>query len=331
MTSPRKRIAASTIAMAMSLSACGGGGGSPAPPPSGSAPTPAPTSSPTPVPASFVGALYVGTNNFGDAGNYVVAFGRSSDGTLTPIDAFPTNGAGRGVTRDASGPIRLNPLISEDSLIEVDGRYLLVVNAGSNTITSFRINADFSLSIVDQAPSGGVSPISLAHRNGVVYVANADSDGVFTGPSDQSGNVSGLRLDLASGSLAPIGGSTRELGVRPANIEFSADGRHLVVSGVNAGSAMLASRGTAEISSFGVMPDGALTAVPRGAAASPCPGMAQGETCRAPSASRPSPGWAGRSSSPRRPAASPRTARRAALPQPRPGRSRPGRSAPTGR
>ena len=105
-----------------------------APPPAPLAPAPPPP----PPPAPFVGAVYVGTNNFGDVGNYVVAFGRAADGTLTPIDAFPTNGAGRGVFRNAGGPIRLAPLASEDSLLAVDDRYLLVVNAGSNTITILR-------------------------------------------------------------------------------------------------------------------------------------------------------------------------------------------------
>ena len=269
-----KWIGASAIALAIGLTACSGGGPASAPAvPPVATPTPPP---PPPPPPTFVGAVYVGTNNFGDAGNYVVAFGRSADGSLGAIDAYPTGGTGRGVFRDANGPPRLNPLISEDSLIAIEERYLLVVNAGSNTITSFAIQADFSLRRVDQEASGGTSPVSLAHRNGLVYVANADADGVFSGAADQSGNVAGLRIDLATGQLSPIAGSTRALGVRPSDLEFSLDGRHLLVSASNAGSATLAGRSTAELSSFGLLPDGTLTATPSGTGASTLPGNAAG-------------------------------------------------------
>jgi hypothetical protein len=259
------------------LGACGGEDSqeapAAAPPPIASpAPPPPPPSPPAP---DLVGAVYVGTDNSGDIGNFVVAFGRRADGVLVPLDFYPTNGNGRGVFRDATGPIRLNPLISEDSLLAVDDQYLLVVNAGSNTISSLRINADFTLTFIDQEPTGGVSPISIAHRDGVVYVANADEDGVFTGPPDQAGNVSALRLDRATGALTPISGSSRSLGARPADLELSRDGRFLVVSALNAGSARLASPNIAEISSYGVLPDGTLSTAPAGASISTLPGNAE--------------------------------------------------------
>lgn len=255
--------------LAIMLAGCGGegqgGGTTPSTPTTPTPPTPTP---PGPTPSAFVGAVYAGTNNFGDVGNYVVAFGRKADGMLVPIDMFATGGTGRGVPRGATGPIRLNPLISEDSLLAVDDRYLLVVNAGSNTISSLRINADFTLTLVDQEPTGGTSPISIAEHDGVVYVANADEDGVFTGPPDQSGNISGLRLDHATGQLSAIAGSSRSLGARPADVAFTPDGAHILVSALNAGSARLPDRPVAELTSYGVMSDGTLTAAPRGIAAS---------------------------------------------------------------
>ncbi|HUD95503.1 hypothetical protein, partial [Sphingobium sp.] len=82
---------------------------------------------------------------------------------------YETGGLGRAAL--TSPPPRLNSLIAEDSMLAVDGKILLVVNAGTNDITSFRINSDFSLTRVDVEPSGGTFPISLAHHNGVVYVA----------------------------------------------------------------------------------------------------------------------------------------------------------------
>jgi hypothetical protein len=274
---------ASWAALALGLAACGGGGTGDAPapaPPVGATPTPgpapSPTPTPTPTPASFVGAVYVGTNNFGELDNFVVAFGQAADGRLTPIGVFTTEGEGRGVIRNAEGPIRLNPLISEDSLLAVDSRYLLVVNAGSNTLTSFRINGDFSLTRVGEAATGGTSPVSIAYHDSLIYVANADADGTFTGPPDQSGNLSGLRIDLSTGQLTPIANSSRDLGVRPADVEFTPDGRHLIVSGLNAGSASLAGGSRAEISSYGVSADGSLSASPQGTAISTQPGNAAG-------------------------------------------------------
>ena len=119
-------------------------------------------------------------------------------------------------------------------------------------------------------------PVSIAERDGLVYVANADTDGAFVGPADQSGNVTALRIDLATGQLAPVGNSARALGVRPSDVEFSIDGRHLLVSASNAGSASLPARSNAELSSFAVLADGTLSAAPLSVSASTEPGNAGG-------------------------------------------------------
>lgn len=260
------------LALSVTLAGCSGGGsqtGAPTPPPT-SSPAPAPTPTPTPVP-TFAGAVYAGTNRI--SGNSVAAFGRNEDGSLTPIADFTTGGSGRSLDGANDG---LDPLISEDSVLVVDNRYLLAVDAGSNRITSFRIGTDFRLTLIGSAPTGGTGPVSIAYRDGLVYVVNADSDGVFMTPADQSGNVSGLRIDLNNGQLTAISGSTRELGVRPSDVEFAPDGRQVVISGLNAGSTMLASRSTAEVLSYGVASDGRLTAAPQASVTSTLPGNAAG-------------------------------------------------------
>lgn len=235
------------------------------------APSPSPSPTPTPSPTGFLGAVYVGTNRTDT--NTIAAFGRAANGMLTPIAEYSTGGRG-GVF---AGPGNLtDPLISEDSVLAVDNRYVLAVNAGSNTVSVMRINADFSLTMVGSAASGGVGPNSIAYRNGLVYVTNVDVDGVFTGPPDQSGNVTAFRFDLGSGSLTPIAGSTRSLGVRPSDVEVSNDGRHIVVTGVNAGSALLAGRSTAQLTSFGIAADGNLSASSLATTASTLPGNAAG-------------------------------------------------------
>lgn len=184
----RRQLLASAAAAAL-LSACGGGG-----------------SSNVNSGFVFVGAVYAGTNKVN--GNSIVAFGRNPDGTLVLIAEYQTGGLGGVFDGGSDG---LDPLIAEDAIVAVDNRFLLAANPGSNSITSFRINLDLSLSLVGTASTGGVGPVSIAYRNGLVYVANADSDGVFAGPPDQRGNITGLRFDTGSGQLTPIANSTREL------------------------------------------------------------------------------------------------------------------------
>jgi len=256
-----------SVVLPLLLTGCGGGGGGGSPPDGGGVVVPPPTSGtppppPPPPPPAYVGAVYAGTNNNGPAGNFVVGFGRRSDGSLVPLDAYETGGDGR--ANPSPTPPRLNSLISEDSIIAVDNRFLLVVNAGTNNVTSFRINADYSLTRVDIEGSGGTSPVSLAYRNGVVYVANADEDGVFTGPPNQSGNITAMRIDTATGQLTPISGFSVSLGVRPANLEVTPDGAYLLASGVNAGSPQLPQPTGAEVSSFRIQADGTLAGTPAG-------------------------------------------------------------------
>ena len=129
--------------------------------------------------AQFLGAVYTQTNE--DAGNSIAAFGRNADGTLTFIDKFATGGLG---STEFDGGEGLDPLISADSIITTDDqKYLLTVNAGSDTITSFAINNDFSLTKVSTVASGGVGPNSLAYNSGRVFVSNIDRDGFALGDS----------------------------------------------------------------------------------------------------------------------------------------------------
>lgn len=266
---PVPKMPLAALAMTLMVAACGGdaaapgGGGTIIVPPNTPTPIPTPPSpSPSPPPPSYVGAVYAGTNNNGPGGNWVVGFGRRADGTLVPLDFYETGGVGRASL--SSTPPRLNSLISEDSIIAVDDRFLLVVNAGTNDVTSFRINADYSLSRIDVEPSGGTAPISLAHANGIVYVANADEDGSFTAPPNQSGNITAMRLDPATGQLTRVAGFSLGLRGRPADLEVTPDGAWLIASSLNAASPQIPQPTAAEISSFRILGDGTLAATPSG-------------------------------------------------------------------
>jgi 6-phosphogluconolactonase len=154
--------------------------------------------------------IYTATNS--PSGNAILTFDRAGDGTLTPAGTYATSGFGTG-----SGLGNQNGIV-----ITPNGRLLLAVNAGSDDISSFLIQADGSLQLADVAPSGGSRPISVASNGSVVYVLNAGG----------SGNISGLSID-AKGDLSSIAGSTQPLSsaaAGPAQIAFSPNGQWLVVT-----------------------------------------------------------------------------------------------------
>lgn len=209
-----------------------------------------------------VGGVYAMSNDF--ISNRIVAYSRNDDGTLELIGDFPTGG--RGAAFD--GGEGLDPLISAYAVLMTDNNdFLLATNAGSNTITAFRVNEDFSLTRTDVVPSGGVGPNSIAYRNGFVAVTNIDADGVFNGEPDQEGSFMTYRL-TPEGKLIEVPLSRRVLRNRPSAIQFDPDGSHVVIASINAGSAALASGSNDEIVAYRIDDFGRPGRFATGAAAS---------------------------------------------------------------
>src|SRR6202051_4560405 len=98
-------------------------------------------------------------------GNSVLAFWVASGGSLTSIDTFATGGDGTGAGLGSQGAVTLAGA----------GPALLVVNAGSNTVSYFRILSNGSLRLVDIAPSGGTDPVSVTASGRRVAVLNQGS------------------------------------------------------------------------------------------------------------------------------------------------------------
>jgi 6-phosphogluconolactonase len=144
-------------------------------------------------------------------GNQVLVFRRGPFGRLTPAGTFDTDGAGTGGGLGNQGAVTLSH----------NGRWLLVVNAGSNEVSVFRVHGT-SLTLTDVEPSGGELPVSVTIHDGLVYVLNAMD----------AGNVSGFTLD--DGDLVPLPDSTRPLSgaaqTGGAQIQFSPNGSTLVVT-----------------------------------------------------------------------------------------------------
>lgn len=156
----------------------------------------------------FAGSVYTTTN--ATAGNAVLVFDRLADGRLVPLVSVPTGGVGTGGGLGNQGAL----------VLARQERFLLAVNAGSNTLSVFAVR-NRGLRLIDVEPSGGVRPVSVTVYGGTVYVLNAGSD-----------TIAGFHLAW-DGRLRPVPGSTRALSgadTGPAQIAFSPDGDVLMVT-----------------------------------------------------------------------------------------------------
>lgn len=142
-------------------------------------------------------------------------FDRFADGSLALVGGFATGGTGSGNGLGNQGGVALT----------ADGKFLLVVNAGSNDVSVLE-TTQTGLRLVDRKPSGGQRPISVTVNGRLVYVLN---HGSFGGGID---SVVGFRLSR-DGVLTQIANSTRGLSVPatgPAQVALSPDGASLVVT-----------------------------------------------------------------------------------------------------
>ncbi len=168
-------------------------------------------------------------------GNQIVAFRRADDGTLTRLGTYATGGNGSGTTEvsTATPTDGIDPLAAQGSIqFSPDKHTLVAVNDGSNSISSFHVNDDGSLTLVSTVASGGLQPNALAVSNSLVYVTNVGaSSNAF------ASNVSGFSLGT-DGKLVALAGSTRSLSTataQPSGAAFDPSGSKLIVSELTSG------------------------------------------------------------------------------------------------
>ena len=175
-------------------------------------------------PGPVLHPVFVQTDN--TAGNTIVAYEPTASGGLQQVGSYPTGGDG-GQTAGSGA----DHLTSEDSLVyDRDAGLLYAVNAGSNTITVFRVFGD-TLIRTQVVSSGGQFPVSIAVYGNQVYVLNADGGGSVAG------------FVQFGGFLIPVPLWTRDLGLgttastvftaTPGQIGFTPDGAHLIVTTKN--------------------------------------------------------------------------------------------------
>src|SRR5206468_3066999 len=133
-----------------------------------------------------------------------------ANGALAPAGTFPTGGIGTGAGLGSGHSL----------VVSKDGRALVVVNAGSSTVSAFKVDNDGLHLIGSPVGSGGARPTSLTMDDDLVYVMNAGSN-----------SIAGFRLDDKLG-LTPIAGSIQPLGAGtsvPSQIQFDKSGRVVIV------------------------------------------------------------------------------------------------------
>jgi len=169
--------------------------------------------------ASTHDSVYTISNS---ASNSVLQFqAAASNGALTLVGTFPTQGSGTGAKLTSQGALALT----------ADDHWLVVVNAKSNQITSFQVNDDGSLTFESVVASQGTTPISVTIDGHLVYVLN-------NGTSTIPGSIAGFRLGndgqltFIPGSVQPLSGKAN---TSPEQIGFSSDGNVLVVTEKAAG------------------------------------------------------------------------------------------------
>lgn len=142
------------------------------------------------------------------SGNAVLTFKQLPDGRLIKSQEFATEGLGTG-----GG-------LGNQGALASDGDFLFVVNPGSDDISVLRVRRN-GLDLVDRMPSGGVRPVSVTVDRDLLYVLNAGSDNIAGFSIGHGG-----RLHSLPSSVQPLSGT----GVDPAQIQFSQDGRSLIVT-----------------------------------------------------------------------------------------------------
>lgn len=144
-------------------------------------------------------------------GNKVLDFERASNGTLTLAGSYSAGGTGTGGGLGNQGGV----------ILADDDEVLIAVNAGSNTISSFKITGN-GLNLKSTVSSGGSTPVSVTEHEGIVYVLNAGG----------MGNISGFKLGN-NDMLTAIANSTRPLSssaAGAAQVSFVRNGRVLVIT-----------------------------------------------------------------------------------------------------
>jgi len=173
------------------------------------------------TPSQQSAPVFVQSDN--TAGNTVVAYDRSADGSLHQAGVYQTGGDGGVLTGSV-----VDHLASQGSLAYDRAHGLLyAVNAGSDTVTVFGVHGD-RLTRRQVIGSGGTFPVSIAVHGSVLYVLNARDGGSVQGYVRVGDTL--VRVPAWHRSLDLDATQTPEFTHTPGQVAFTPDGRHLIVT-----------------------------------------------------------------------------------------------------
>ncbi len=154
--------------------------------------------------------LYTESNEAGN--NRILVYKIKYNGSLNYEGATASGGMGTGAILGSSqGAL----------VLDKEHEWLYAVNAGSNSVSSFKVNNDGSVTLADTENSGGMQPFSVSVSGNLLYVLNHGSD-----------NIQGFRI-TGNGKLHPIQNSNQPLSSKAVDapeISFTPNGDFIIVT-----------------------------------------------------------------------------------------------------
>jgi 6-phosphogluconolactonase len=142
--------------------------------------------------------------------NSILVFKQDAAGKLSYKTAVASGGPGKGMGLGSQGAL----------ILDKNHKWMYAVNAGNNTISSFKVSEEGDITLHQTIHSGGTMPVSLTVHQSLLYVVNG------------GGNICGFKI-ASDGWLSKIEESSQLLSSEtagPAEILFKPDGSCLVVT-----------------------------------------------------------------------------------------------------
>lgn len=153
--------------------------------------------------------LYTESNNAGT--NSILIYKITKNGMAESIGTVLSGGSGTGKGLGSQGALAID---------QTKG-WLYAVNAGGNSVSSFKIGEHGKLILAHSANTYGKTPVSVSVHDNLLYVLDRGSD-----------NIEGFKIG-SEGVLTPIDGSVETLsatGVDAPQISFTPNGNWIVVT-----------------------------------------------------------------------------------------------------
>jgi hypothetical protein len=116
------------------------------------------------------GHLYMQTN---ETDNSVVHYLRSVDGKLAEAGRRTTGGSGAGPLNFRSNPMGLVADGAHSMILTSDPRLLLVTNVGDNSVSSFAVDHNGELRLLDVQPTGNTATGQLGTAKSLAFGASS--------------------------------------------------------------------------------------------------------------------------------------------------------------